>query len=200
MMGGKHLAQKLYILGAHRFGPSSDEKKFEKLLTMQKETTYNEKFMARAVELSNSAWKSGKGLPIGCVIVKDGQIIGEGHNEIFIRKNPTAHGEMVAIEDACKNTGELELKDCELYSTLEPCPMCFGAIYWAGIRAVYYANTSSDAMKAGFADSYILQELNMAPEKRKIPFLHLQNTEALQVLTQWKAKDPYAAQPWKPEE
>jgi tRNA(Arg) A34 adenosine deaminase TadA len=166
---------------------------------MQQETIYNEKFMARAVELSHIAWKSGKGLPIGCVIVKDGQIIGEGHNEIFIRKNPTAHGEMVAIEDACKNTGELELKDCELYSTLEPCPMCFGAIYWAGIRAVYYANTSADAVKAGFADSYILQELNMAPEKRKIPFLHTQHINALRVLHEWKAKELPSAQPWKPE-
>ena len=89
---------------------------------------YNEKFIQRAIELSLVAYKSGKGLPIGCVIVKDNKIIGEGHNEIFFRTNPTAHGEMVAVENACKNLGSLSLNDCIIYSTLEPCPMCLAAI------------------------------------------------------------------------
>lgn len=153
-------------------------------------------FMARAIELSETAWKSGKGLPIGCVIVRNGEIIGEGHNEIFVRNNPTAHGEMVAIEQACKNTGELQLKDADLYTTLEPCPMCFGAIYWAGIKTVYYANTCKDAAEAGFDDSFIFREINKAPDQRAIPFCHVQHAKAMEVLREWKAKALPASQPW----
>lgn len=92
---------------------------------------YNEIFMQRAIELSQIAYKSGKGLPIGCVIVKDNVIIGEGHNEIFSRTNPTSHAEMVAIENTCNNLGSLTLNDCAIYTSLEPCPMCLAAIYWA---------------------------------------------------------------------
>lgn len=156
---------------------------------------YNPHFMQRAIALSELSYKSGKGLPIGCVIVRDGKIIGEGHNEIFIRKNPTAHGEMVAIEDACKNIADLSLAGCEIYTTLEPCPMCLGAIYWANITTIYYANTVKQAVEVGFDDSFIFEEFLKKPEQRKIPSSHVNNAEAIKVLKDWLMLGKDAAQP-----
>lgn len=157
---------------------------------------YNPEFMKRAIALSEIAYQSGKGLPIGCVIVRNGEIIGEGHNEIFLRNNPTSHGEMVAIENACKNTGDLQLADCEMYTTLQPCPMCLGAIYWSKLSVVYYANTNADAAQAGFDDSFIFEEFSMPPEKRKIPMYSKHSIEAMNVLQAWKSKGMAASQPW----
>ena len=160
---------------------------------------YKPVFMQRAIELSEIAYKSGKGLPIGCVIVKNGVIIGEGHNEIFSRNNPTSHGEIVAIENACKETKNLQLDDCEMYTTLEPCPMCLGAIYWAKLKTVYFANTSKNASEAGFDDAFIFKEINLEPEKRKIPMLNTGNAEALKILQEWKLHNLPDSQPWAEE-
>jgi guanine deaminase len=151
---------------------------------------YHPAFMQRAIALSETAYKSGKGLPIGCVIVKDGAIVGEGHNEIFLRNNPTAHAEMVAIENACKNSGNLQLTGCELYTSLEPCPMCFGAIYWAGIQAVYFAATGADAITAGFADLHIAGEFHKPRAEQRIPMHHAPDPLALNVLQDWKRINP----------
>lgn len=153
--------------------------------------------MQRAIELSKQAYLSQKGLPIGCVIVKDNQIIGEGHNEIFIRKNPTAHGEMVAIEDACKQLDNILLEGCELYTTLQPCPMCFSAIYWAKIKCVYYACTNADASTVGFDDSYIFEQMQKNTSEQLIPMLHFEETQAFEVLQTWKALEQDASQPWQ---
>lgn len=149
-------------------------------------TTYNQAFMDRAIELSLVAHTSGKGLPIGCVIVKDGEIVGMGHNEIFLRNNPTAHAEMVAIEEACRNSNNLALDGCELYTSMQPCPMCFGAIYWAGIKAVYYAASSEEAAATGFDDAFIYHQLGKPPAHQLIPMHHVQANAALQVLMDWK--------------
>lgn len=157
---------------------------------------YNDLFMSRAIELSKLAYESGQGLPIGCVIVKDGSIIGEGHNEIFIRNNPTAHAEMVAIENACKNIKELQLSDCEMYTTLEPCPMCFGAIYWAKLKTVFYANSSLDATEIGFDDSFIYNEFLKPNSEKLIPLLYIKNSNAKKVLLEWSSKNSNASQPW----
>lgn len=160
------------------------------------DANYNEIFMQRAVALSEIAYQTGKGLPIGCVVVKNGVIVGEGHNEIFARINPTAHGEMVAIENACKNTGNLQLSDCDLYTTLEPCPMCFGAIYWAKVRTVYYANNAGDASEVGFDDSFIFKQLVKPKEEQIIPMINVKFALAKKVLADWKLKELNASQPW----
>lgn len=157
---------------------------------------YNKNFMIRAIELSREAYKSGKGLPIGCVIVKNNKIIAEGHNEIFSRINPTAHGEMVAIENACKNQGSISLDDCALYTTLEPCPMCLSAIYWAKIKIVYYASSNESATQIGFSDNFIFNEIKLDPKKRKILLLQQHCDEAFQILQEWKLQELPASQPW----
>jgi len=153
-------------------------------------------FMNRAVELSELGYKAGKGLPFGCVLVKDNKIIGEGCNEVFARNDPTAHAEMVAIKNACKNTGAIILNDCELYTSAEPCPMCMGAIYWAGIRKVYYANTINDSDETGFNDAFIYKELAKPVSERRVPMIYLQSEKAKKIFNEWKAKGSDTAQPW----
>ncbi len=157
---------------------------------------YNPKYMLRAVELSEMAYKSGKGLPIGCVITRNGEIIGEGHNEVFQRMNPTAHAEMVAIERACEKAESVQLSGCELYTSVEPCPMCLSAIYWAKIDKIYYVNTSSEVAEFGFDDSFIFDELRKNAEERKIKSVQVSEPTARFVLERWKDADEAAAHPW----
>ena len=161
---------------------------------------YNEIFMNKAIELFKTAYKSGKGLPIGCVIVKDNKIIGEGHNEIFSRTNPTSHAEMVAIENACNNLGSLVLTDCVIYTTLEPCPMCLSAIYWAKLKVIYFANSNETASKIGFDDSFIFDEIKLQPEERKILMIKKDHSKAIEILKEWQSKEissSSSSKPWK---
>jgi guanine deaminase len=158
--------------------------------------TYDPKFMTRAAELSSTALVSGKGLPIGCVIVKNGDIVGEGHNEIFHRINPTAHAEMVAIEDACTRAGELSLNGCDLYTTMEPCPMCAAAIYWANIRSVFFAASGQLGARYGFNDDYIRNDLAKSPRERIIPHFACDAPDVVDILDAWRKAGSRASQPF----
>ncbi len=142
-----------------------------------------------AIALSREGMNAGKGGPFGCVIVKDGQVVGQGCNSVASTNDPTAHAEIVAIKDACKNLGTFQLTGCEIYTSCEPCPMCLGAIYWARPDRVFYANNREDAAAAGFDDDFIYRELNVPPEERKIPMEQLPVEEARQVFKQWKDLD-----------
>ena len=130
------------------------------------------KFMTRAIELSIESVNTGGG-PFGSVIVKDEKIIAEGFNKVTSTNDPTAHGEIVAIRQACKNLNDFNLKGCDLYSTCEPCPMCLSAIYWAHIDKIYYANTRNDARMIDFDDSLIYSELLKIVKIRKIPMAQM---------------------------
>ena len=144
-------------------------------------------FMKRAIELSVKSVNNGGG-PFGCVIVKDEKIISEGSNKVTSSNDPTAHGEIVAIREACKSINNFSLNGCELYSTCEPCPMCLAAIYWARIDKVYYANTRKDAQKIGFDDSLIYSEFQKNIDKRKIPMIQMLRNEALKAFELWDKK------------
>jgi guanine deaminase len=111
-----------------------------------------DKFMKIAIEEAQTGIRAGHGGPFGCVIVRNGEVIGRGHNEVIKNADPTCHGEMMAIRNACKNIGTHDLSGCELYTTAEPCPMCLGAILWANIRKVYYGCNIFDTDKIGFRD------------------------------------------------
>jgi len=145
------------------------------------------KFMERAIELSIESVNKGGG-PFGCVVVKDNKIISEGHNKVTLNNDPTAHGEIVAIREACKTLNFFNLKDCELYSTCEPCPMCLSAIYWARIKKIYYANTREDAQKIDFDDSSIYSELQKNIKRRKIKMIQIMRNEALRAFELWNLK------------
>ena len=144
-------------------------------------------FMKRAIELSIKSVNNGGG-PFGSVIVKGDKIIAEGSNKVTSNNDPTAHGEIVAIREACKKLNNFSLNGCELYSTCEPCPMCLSAIYWARINKIYYANTREDARKIDFDDSLIYTELQKNIDKRKIPMIQMMRNEALKAFEMWDKK------------
>ena len=145
------------------------------------------KFMSRAIELSIESVNNGTG-PFGCVIVKDEKIVSEGSNKVTSSKDPTAHGEIVAIREACKKINNFSLSGFELYSSCEPCPMCLSAIYWARIDKVYFANTRQDAQKIDFDDSLIYSEFQKNIDKRKIPMVQMMRSEALKAFELWDKK------------
>ena len=144
-------------------------------------------FMKRAIELSIESVNNNGG-PFSSVIVKEGKIIAEGSNRVTSTNDPTAHGEIVAIRQACKKLNDFNLKGCELYSTCEPCPMCLSAIYWARIDKIYYANTRNDAQKIDFDDALIYSELLKNVKKRKIPMVQMMRDEALKAFELWDKK------------
>ena len=144
-------------------------------------------FMKWAIELSIKSVNNGGG-PFGSVIVKGDKIIAEGSNKVTSNNDPTAHGEIVAIREACKKLNNFSLNGCELYSTCEPCPMCLSAIYWARIDKIYYANTREDARKIDFDDSLIYTELQKNIDKRKIPMIQILRNEAFKAFELWDKK------------
>lgn len=141
--------------------------------------------MQKAIELSHQGMDTGKGGPFGAVVVKNGTIVGMGHNQVTATNDPTAHAEVVAIRDACQHLGTFQLDGCELYTSCEPCPMCLGAIYWARPDKVYYANTRDDAAAIGFDDAFIYSEIPLPLHKRKIEMIPLGREEALKAFEKW---------------
>ena len=151
-------------------------------------TRDEQKFLERAIELSSEGMRDGKGGPFGCVIVKDGKIIGEGFNQVTLNNDPTAHAEVVAIRNACNTLNSFQMTDCDVYASCEPCPMCLGAIYWARPRRVIFANTKADAAAIDFDDQFIYDEIDKQDGQRKIPFEHYPLASALRVFEEWKRK------------
>lgn len=145
-------------------------------------------FMARAIQLSLDNVFSGQGGPFGAVIVKDGNIIAEGVNRVTVTNDPTAHAEVVAIRGACAQLKSFALKDCEIYTSCEPCPMCLGAIYWAQLSRIHFGNLAADAAKVGFDDSFIYREFAQPLPQRKIPMLQMMREQALAAFHAWQEK------------
>jgi len=144
-----------------------------------------QEFMREAIRLSIENVQSGNGGPFGAVIVKEGKIIGRGKNEVTNSSDPTAHAEIVAIREACKNLNSFQLEGCEIYCSCEPCPMCLGAIYWARPSKIFYANTKEDAASINFDDEFIYAELELSKGKRKLPTIQLLRDEALIAFNLW---------------
>jgi len=145
-------------------------------------------FMREALAMSEKSVRSNEGGPFGCVVVRQGKIVGRGENRVTSANDPTAHAEISAIRDACATLGTFRLSDCELYTSCEPCPMCLSAIYWARIPRVFYGNTRAEAAAIGFDDDFIYRQLALPPEKRTVSMLPLLREEARQAFTDWTAK------------
>ncbi len=143
-------------------------------------------FMARAIQLAVENVRAGRGGPFGCVIVRNGDVIAEGVNQVTATNDPTAHAEVLAIRQACQKLLCFELKGCDLYTSCEPCPMCLSAIYWARIDQIYFASLAEDAAKAGFDDSAIYQEIKCPLAERKIPMIQTMREEALAAFRVWE--------------
>lgn len=150
---------------------------------------HEQKFLDRAVELSANGMQAGNGGPFGCVIVWGDKIVGEGCNMVTSTNDPTAHAEVVAIRNACKNLNSFQLLDCDVYTSCEPCPMCLGALYWARVRKVIYANTRHEAAAIEFDDEFIYNEISADFMARQIPFIHEPHAGAKEVFQQWRKMD-----------
>lgn len=142
-------------------------------------------FLEKAVALSAKGMLGGKGGPFGCVIVKDGEIVGEGFNQVTSTNDPTAHAEVVAIREACRRLQTFQLDGCIVYTSCEPCPMCLGAIYWARPDKVIFANTKEDAAAIAFDDHFIYEQISAKPGEREIPFIQASLPSALKVFEEW---------------
>ena len=137
--------------------------------------------MQRAIELARASMLAGNGGPFGAVIVKDGKIIGEGTNHVVAHHDPTAHGEVMAIRDACQRLGTFSLDGATIYTTGQPCPMCLGAIYWARLSRIYYGFRIEDAAQIGFDDRAFFAEFAQPADQRSIPATELSRSAALQL-------------------
>ena len=134
--------------------------------------------MQVAIDLSEENLEKKQGGPFGACIVKDGKIIGKGKNQVIKNNDPTAHAEIVAIRNACKNLETYDLKDCILYTSCEPCPMCLNAIKWSNITEIYYAATRDDADAIGFRDRVFYDE-------NVVTLHHVDLKEARSVMDKW---------------
>lgn len=144
--------------------------------------------MKAAIDAALRGMKNNEGGPFGCVIVKDGEIIGKGNNKVTSTNDPTAHAEVTAIRDACKRLGSFQLNGCEIYTSCEPCPMCLGAIYWARPDKVYYGSNQNDAADIGFDDEFIYKEIPLPYSERSIPFEQVGREIALEPFNEWRNK------------
>lgn len=145
--------------------------------------------MKAAIELSKENMCNNKGGPFGAVITRGDKIIGRGWNCVTSANDPTAHAEVQAIRDACKNLNNFDLTGCEIYTSCEPCPMCLSAIYWARLEKIYYANTSKDAANINFDDAFLYTEISKPIDQRKIPLQQIMHKEALAVFQLWTEKE-----------
>jgi guanine deaminase len=148
----------------------------------------HEDFLQQAIDLAVENASSGRGGPYGAVIVKDNQLIAASGNKVTSNIDPTAHAEVMTIRLACKKLNDFQLRDCILYTSCEPCPMCLGAIYWARLKKVYFACSRHDAAAANFDDSFIYDEISVLPHERSIAMLHLNLPNALQPFNVWTKK------------
>ena len=144
--------------------------------------------LREAIALAREGMDRNDGGPFGCVIVKDGEVIGRGNNRVTSSNDPTAHAEVVAIREACELLGSFQLDGCTLYTSCEPCPMCMGAIYWARPDRVVYAGTRQDAAAAGFDDQLIYNELPLPPAERRLPMEQALHEEACTLFEAWDRK------------
>jgi len=153
-------------------------------------TKNDKKYLLQAIALAKKGMQSGEGGPFGAVIIdKNGKVIGEGNNRVTSTNDPTAHAEITAIRDACKNISDFQLEGCTIYSSCEPCPMCLGAIYWSRPDRIVFACSKKDAADIGFDDDFLYKEIPLPLDERKIPTIQKYRAEGLEVFKLWAAKE-----------
>ena len=145
------------------------------------------RFMEMAADIAEKNIDRGGG-PFGAVIVRDGEVVATGANTVTVTNDPTAHAEVNAIREACRKLGTFSLRDCIVYSSCEPCPMCLSALYWAGVKRIYFGNTKEDADAINFSDGFIYRELEKPRVDRVLPCIHIENDKNIRAVQKWAAK------------
>jgi len=149
----------------------------------------HETFLQLAVEIAREHMQAGAGGPFGAVIVRNNTVIGRGWNRVTSDHDPTAHAEVSAIRDACRQHNTFSLAGSVVYTTCEPCPMCLAAIWWARIDTIYYASTRDDAARIGFDDAALYQEVSLPLDQRRLPLIQQPSNEAAQLMREWIEKE-----------
>jgi guanine deaminase len=145
-------------------------------------------FLAIALEEARRGIENDDGGPFGAVIVRNGEVVSKAHNEVLKRNDPTAHAEILAIREASSILGRYDLSTCEIYSTSEPCPMCFSAIFWARIKRLVFGTTRDDVAEIGFDDSLIYDVIRGEAEADQMELVNLDRGGCREVLEEWQAK------------
>lgn len=145
------------------------------------------RFMEMAADIAEKNIDRGGG-PFGAVIVRNGEVVATGANTVTLANDPTAHAEVNAIREACRQLGTFSLKDCVVYSSCEPCPMCLSALYWAGVKRIYFGNTKEDADAINFSDGFIYRELEKPRVDRVLPCIHVESEKNIRAFQKWAAK------------
>ncbi len=148
----------------------------------------NPTFMREAIQISIEKMRANQGGPFGAVIVRNGEVAGRGWNQVTSANDPTAHAEVTAIRDACRNLKTFQLSDCELYTSCEPCPMCLAATYWARLKKVYFGNSRTDAAQIGFDDDFIYSQIGLPLAERSLVLEQCCAGEAIAAFEEWKEK------------
>lgn len=146
-------------------------------------------YLREAIRLARQNVEDGAGGPFGAVVVRNGRIVATGTNLVTTTDDPTAHAEIVAIRNACRELGSFQLEGCEVYCSCEPCPMCLGAIYWARPARVVFASSAHDAADAGFDDSFIYDEVRLPRDRRRLPLEQMRVTEAGEEFAAWRSAE-----------
>lgn len=149
---------------------------------------YNPEYMRLAAKISYDNIDRGGG-PFGAVVVRYNEIIATGVNSVTLDNDPTAHAEVNAIRSACRHLNTFKLEGCTVYSSCEPCPMCLSALYWAGVKKIYYGNTKEDADAIDFSDKFIYEEIERAPQDRHMPGIHVASDETIKAFEKWVTTD-----------
>jgi guanine deaminase len=176
-----------FLLNLHDFSLPKGKGHVEKRKKQENSYMTKEELMRRAIALSENSVKAGGG-PFGAVIARDGKVVAEASNSVTIDHDPTAHAEVNAIRQACGKLDTFDLSGCDIYCSCEPCPMCLGAIYWAHLDRIYYANNRKDAAAIGFDDDFIYQEIALSPAERKKKMEILLPQEAIRAFEMWRQK------------
>ena len=148
-----------------------------------------EHLLERAVELSRDKMREGLGGPFGAVVARGEEVLSEGWNRVTSANDPTAHAEVVAIRRACRALERFDLSGCIIYTNCEPCPMCLGAIYWARLDGIVYANTRHDAAAIGFDDAHFYEQMTLALSEQTIASRHAPSAGARSVFLEWLEKE-----------
>ena len=151
------------------------------------DTDYRPEYMEMAARISYDNIDKGGG-PFGAVIVRGDEVVSTGANSVTLLNDPTAHAEVLAIRAACARLKNFKLDDCIVYSSCEPCPMCLSALYWAGVKKIFFGNTKEDAAAIDFSDQFIYEELERRREYRRLPAIHVEGSGAIRAFEKWAAK------------
>lgn len=146
-------------------------------------------YMQMAIEEAEKGMRANAGGPFGVVIVRNGEVIAKGHNRVVETNDPTAHAEITAIREATTKLQNFDLSDCEIYSSCEPCPMCFAAIHWAKMRKLYYGCTQKDAAKIGFDDQFIYDVIKGTAKELQVQIEQIDHDECMKPFQEWEEKE-----------